>query len=159
MGEVNSSSAIPLLQHSDWSRELCVLEEPPLNHNSLGRRWTHYQIAGSSGERRHTHWMSRFTGSPSTTTQSTVSIYIQSKYRHLDNLERHLGNKQKRWIIMLNDNHNNLAWTTIITIRYFLEISFYVSSELLHSQIKRTTACMIYLTSSSFLMYYVYYRN
>lgn len=55
LGEDSSSRAIPLLQLSDWSRELCVLEEPPLNHDSLGWRWTHYQIAGSIGERRHTH--------------------------------------------------------------------------------------------------------
>lgn len=77
--KVSWSSAIPLLQLSAWSRELCVLEEPPLNHNSLGRSWAHYQIAGSIEGRRHTHWMSCFTGRPWTTTKG-MSINIWWKY-------------------------------------------------------------------------------
>jgi len=74
--KVSWSSAVPLLHLPAWGSELCVLEEPPLNHNSLGRCRAHYQIAGSTGDRRHTHWMSCFTGRPGTTTKKHEYHYL-----------------------------------------------------------------------------------
>lgn len=73
---------IPLFQLSDWRRNLCVLKDPPLNHNSLWRRWTHDQKA-----------VCRFTARPQTKKQDlqpcsfkNVAINRKSRSKRLISL-------------------------------------------------------------------------